>query len=202
MPITVATDQVEVDFPILVRWRPNQPAYLVIKRIPDGVLFEPTRRGRGTLNRFWKVWLRDLLMQAKPDHQLAVRINKRNVEVKSPRPLKEWIDEVRKLAANVTPIHNAPIRRVRGNEPGLSVKWVVDPGFDLTEAVREVKLPACDAGFWELEGGLVSVRLYRSGTSGRGMRKRTFSTGEIVQLIELQLAVACRRRELTHTNHR
>ncbi len=177
-------------FPIGSRAEGGTP-FLVMEKCAKGVRIRPSARYGRKLNPFWQVWMRDLLRKADAKYQLRIKINTRDVRVTSKLPVDDWIMVVWNLAANVVQLPTPPMERDTSREDFFDgVKWIVDPGVNLTEIVRNVELPAAVSRFFSLSGGIEAIYLDRL---GKGRRKCIFPLSDVRQMVEWQIALACHR---------
>lgn len=154
-------------------------AYLEI--VPHGkkVRVQRTEAGR-SLNRFWTVWLRKLLLeQTDPKHGFAVELRGSSILVSSSTTAQGLMETVRSLAAQITPLRKPPISLREDWTTSRSASWEVHGDVDLSECLESLELPQKSrvdvSGTW-----FVSLTRHRS---------NSFRIGELCLMVELHVAL-------------
>jgi hypothetical protein len=116
-------------------------AYLEI--IPHGNKVRVQRTDAGkTLNKFWTVWLRQLLMeQTDRKHGFAVELRGSSVLVSSNTSPEGLMETVRAMAARIVPLSNPPMTRWGLDATSSFMPWRVKDEVDLTECLKSLRLP-------------------------------------------------------------
>ena len=175
-----------VHFPLPINSRSEGVAFLVAEQRTDGIRIRQSKRYGGKLNRFWTVWLRDVLMKAPDKYELTITTSDSDVSVTSTIPTSKWIWAIVSLAATVVPIPNPPIGR--DDKEKWVVGWRVYQHADLKDIVKQIKLPDAAARHFHVEGDDYSIRL---GVRGTNRRRCAISPHEVVKIVEMQIAFAC-----------
>ncbi len=112
-------------------------AYLEIIRQGSSVRVQTTLAGR-TLNKFWTVWLRWLIL-AKTDslHGFSVELLDSFVVVTSNVTPEGLVETVRSLAAGIVPLPNPPITRL-DRTTAHEAWWDIEPGTDVGALLQEL----------------------------------------------------------------
>lgn len=155
-------------------------AYLEVVAVRRGVRVQRTDSGR-TLNPFWDVWLRKLLLsKANVRLGLSVKLDDKSVFVSSSRISPEsLVAVVQSIASVIVPIPSPPIRRRKYSIRSSSAFWWVDDDADVTECLRRIRLPKGST----VDGGESLVILNHS-------RRSPFRIGIICRMVELHVALA------------
>lgn len=183
---TLQSRTVVVQFPLAINSQSDGVAFLVAEQHPGGIRIRRSSRYGGKLNRFWTVWLRDVLLKAPDKYQLTITTSKLDVYVTTPVPITNWIWAICNLAAAVVPVPDPPM--MRGRDFCGRIHWQVHEKADLTDIVRGVKLPVAASRHFCLAGGYDSVWLRTSGTN---RRRCAISPHEVAKIVEMQIAFAC-----------
>lgn len=157
-------------------------AYLEIVPQQDGrVRIQRTETGK-TLNKFWTIWLRRLILTSTcPKDGFAVELKGAEVLVSASLSRQAIVSTVSALAEHIVPIPNPPIyRRVDAIRSRQAI-WDVDPSVDLSEALNGIRLP--HPAVLKLQNGLLTL--------DRGA-KNPFTIGELCLIVEEHVARNCR----------
>lgn len=163
-------------------------AYLKI--VPHGskVRVQRTQAGR-TLNRFWMIWLRQLLLD-KTDlkYGFAVEVRGTSLLVSSNSSRQGLEETVRAFAAQIAPIPNPPMTRRDDITSRREMWWWVKQDecddVDLTECLRELQLP----GKAWVDGGRWLVSLKRDA-------QNPFQIRELGMMVECHVALYLRANQ-------
>lgn len=121
-------------------------AFLLIDQYGDRVRVRPTQLGKSELNRFWSVWLRELIM-TKTDARFGftVEIFGRYVLVAANMTPDGLFGTVRQLAAQIYPIRDLPLVRVELDWSHKSYgpfRWKLEyPGYFPVGFFLDIRLP-------------------------------------------------------------
>lgn len=120
--------------------------YLEIVPTKLGVRVQPSELGERSLNDFWVVWLRDLLLERRDTRgSIGVVLEKGCVNVSWSGSKESLIETIRRLGAQIRPLPQPPIRRVdqRLSDGMYPIRWEVQSsvGPDFPDAVASVSVP-------------------------------------------------------------
>jgi hypothetical protein len=139
----------------------------------------------GTLNRFWTVWLRQLILDAADaSHQYTVRINDDRVWVSGNGAFESLHAMVYSKALQIKPLKPPPMERDRLPVSSYEMRWWLQDGvWEKVEAVVNAVLPRGA----EVYGGPGVLYLERRPPR----RGAALSLSELGKLVEWQVAQAC-----------
>lgn len=171
-------------------------SFLEIVRQGERVRVQPTDLGKQTLNRFWHMWLRELIL-SKTDyaHGFGVEISRGNLVISSNTTEDGLRETVRNLAAEIRPLMHLPLLRWnnRNNDNPRSygpIEWaILRKNLPIAIIASTMRLPpyarlSCDDyGFKTAQESWGSLQLEYGGgpLSGR----------ELGMIVELHFALAC-----------
>lgn len=186
--------QPDIQLPVYSAHGRNR-SFLEIVQRADRIRVQPTELGRSSLNRFWPVWLRDVILE-KTDrrHGFAVEIYRKGIVVSSGTSPEGLQETVRSLAAQIRPLMHLPIKRWndRNNEEAASygpIEWAVTrKGLPVATLINTLKLP---------RGGVVKFDEWDPWHSNYGLGRITLtarsgavSLREMAMSVELHFALA------------
>lgn len=173
--------------------------FLEIVQQGDRVRVQPTSLGKSSLNRFWPMWLRELIL-TKTDHRLgfAVELYGKNVVVSSEATREGLLETTRSLAADIRPFMHVPLKRWndRNNpdpRPYGPIDWVITrPGIPVALIIDAIPLPRYASVEFHDESWLWGY----DDDDDYGMIELTYGGGplssrEIAMIVELHFALAC-----------
>lgn len=180
-----------------------------LEMVPQGhrVRVQPTELGKSCLNRFWSLWLRELIL-TKTDHRhgFTVELYGGNVVIASNTTSAGLYATVGQLAGEVRPLLVLPLKRwFNRNDPGPKsygpIIWGIDrPNLPVKTIIDGMTLPrGADLRFeepWGEESRFEVPDLSRYELLRNGRLKLTYGGGplagrELAMLVELKFALAC-----------
>ncbi len=121
-------------------------AYLEIVPYDGGVRVQRTDAGRRSLNPFWTVWLRQLILEkADPKHSFAVELRDSDVFVSSSSTPEGLMETVRAFGCRIHPLP-LPMRRRHASTTSRWMSW--DTEVDLSEPLKLLSLPGGKFRTW------------------------------------------------------
>lgn len=173
-------------------------AFLEIVQQGNRVRVQPTPLGRSTLNRFWPMWLRELIL-TKTDHQhgFAVELYRGNVVISSETTMDGLRETTRSLAADIRPLMGMPLKRWnnRNNpnpDPYGPIEWLINrPGIPTALIIDAIPLPRyANVKFrdwsWHWRHSDDDYGMVRLAYGGGALSSR-----EVAMIVELHFALAC-----------
>ena len=171
-------------------------AFLELVEQRGRVRVQRTALGNSSLDKFWVVWLRELILKkADPAHGFAVEIFGDGVVVSSSTTMNGLRETVHKIATDIRPLLGSPLKRWndRNNDVSKSygpITWgITRPGMPVALIIDSIPLPK----------GVVlkfdEYNLWRSEETN-GHLSLTYGSGplpgrELAMMVELHFALAC-----------
>lgn len=188
MTTNAGCKDVIVQYPLAVRSIQNGVTFLVIEKCTNGIRIRQSAKNGHKLNRFWRVWVREMLQKAPAKYQLGIELFKKDVRVTSVMPLESWVWTAYNLLATIQPL-KLPVTRTKNTESNRSVQWSIRENAVLSTIIEELQLPSSAARHFHVYSTSLWVQLT---VSGVGKRKRTTGLSEAALLVELKIAQAYR----------
>lgn len=160
--------------------------FLEIYPVGEKVRVQRTALGKARLNRFWPMWLRQLVLDdANPAGNFTVEVYGDSVIIGSTTAPAHLFEAVRGFAAEVSPISRVPLRRVNRRR---EISWKVDFAGEV-DVLGELsgKLPTgASLSFWD---SFRYVPDHTTGTLILRTRRSKLPNREIAMLVELHLSL-------------
>jgi hypothetical protein len=174
-------------------------SFLEIVRQGDRVRVQPTDLGKQTLNRFWHMWLRELIL-TKTDyvHGFAVEITRGNLVISSSTSEDGLRETVRSLAAEIRPLMHMPLLRWnnRNNDNPRSygpIEWaILRRNMPIAIIASNMHLPSYAKLSWDPDGEYG----FKTARESWGSLQLSYGGGhlsgrELGMIVELHFTLAC-----------